>query len=83
MHEIDTYHLGDKAGPPGLMRGTHPPTGVGVEILVEQDVVLPVGIKVERVVATVGGTAALGVAAEDVHDAVRVRSYAVFNLFFS
>ena len=41
---VEEQYLGDQAGPPGLMAGPKTCTVVAVEILVEENMVAPVGV---------------------------------------
>ena len=52
-------HLGHQTGPTTLMAGTETSAAVAVEELVKPQVVLPVRVKVEHVVAVVDGTSSV------------------------
>src|SRR6476659_11158262 len=49
----------DQGGPPGLMHGTEPGAVVAVEVLVEQQVVLPRRVGLQAVDPAVAGSAAV------------------------
>ena len=61
--ELD--ELGHDPGPAGLVAGAQPGAVVAVEVLVEQDVVAPVGIGLELLRAAVDGSPAVLVTQED------------------
>src|SRR5690349_7649419 len=56
--------LGDGAGPAGLVAGADAGAVVAVEVLIEQDVVAPVGIVLELLGVAVNGSAAVCIAGE-------------------
>ena len=61
----DLDQLGDNPGPAGLVAGARARAGVAVEVLVEENVVSPVGIGLERCGVAEDGTPTVLVAEED------------------
>src|SRR5262245_4255905 len=57
--------LGHKPGPAGLVAGAEAGASLAVEVLVEEDEVLPVRIRLERLEAAVHRPASVGTAEED------------------
>jgi len=65
----DIHEKRDDSSPPGLVARSKPPSGVAVEILVEQDVLTPV--RIGQADAVRGKLEALGITEQDVNDAVQ------------
>jgi len=61
----DLDELGNNSGPAGLVAGAQARAGVAVEVLVEENVVSPVGIGLERLGVAEDGTPTGLVAKED------------------
>ena len=59
---VELDGLGHQPGPAGLVAGAQPGAVVAVEVLVEEDVVAPVGIGLELLRAAVDGPPAVLVA---------------------
>src|SRR5215470_5035262 len=60
---------GDQPGPSGLMARAETRAVVAVEVLVEQDVITPVRVRLELLRAAIDGAPALGVPQEDARQA--------------
>src|SRR5215212_8452411 len=61
----------DQCGPAGLMRGAQPLAGLGVEVLMEEDEIAPVGILLEFAAVAVDRPPAGRVTGEDADQTVR------------
>src|SRR5215204_5594935 len=61
----------DESGPAGLMRSAQPLSGLGVEVLMEEDEIAPVGVLLEFPAITVGWPPPRGVTGEDADQTVR------------
>src|SRR5450631_2845647 len=63
--------FGDQRGPPRLVRGPDPASGVAVKILVERDAVLVMGVRLQLGLVTQHGPLAVGVLQENARQAMR------------
>src|SRR5262245_30630627 len=63
-------HVGDEAGPAGLVARTETCAAVAVEVFVEEDQIAPVWIRLELAIRAVHGPGTLLVAEEDADDAL-------------
>ena len=64
-----TYEVGDEAGPARLVRRAAPAAIVAVEVFVEEDVVLEIGIALELSIPSEDGAPAVGVTTKNVYEA--------------
>src|SRR5438309_1850972 len=65
-HATATDQVGHEGRPAGLVAGAEASTVVAVEVFVEEEVIAPVGVRLEQVVAAEDrATAALGLVAEE------------------
>jgi hypothetical protein len=71
MHRRLLQQLGDQAGPAGLVAGAHAATAVAVEILVEGDMVAPVGVALEQLDLAEDRSSTISVPQEDALQAAR------------